>query len=536
MTDRLAMPGFRPLRRLFAGALLLVMFVMACSAPEPARVTPDSTFPPSLQTADVTPTPSVPLPTPTPQRDQTVPGPTSTPLTSIPADTPRTLTVTPAASPVLTATVTPTPSSQPTRTPTPTATPETFSGENFTLVIPAEWEFRRSPVDDTESPTYALQGRGLFAQLGLLAGEHLEYQTPEVYARLFVNSYNDLEGEVTEGPRTVGSDTLAHTVRLISEEGTRVDFVVIGFGGIDVLRLFVWGDADAFDQRTDAVEALIAGLTIDGGTDPKPPAADYEQSFTTLNNLAYALYMNDDHTIFVQADAPLFGIGNIQAHYSRASETIARTLGFPVLHHPDVYIVREAEMSRYAAEQGLPAPIFTAGLRSEDGTFVGPTSFSDSTIAAVLTHELAHDVIDTIDPLGALSVWLNEGFAGYAGLTASAAVSGMTTPEFLRGRLRAIEAALEEDTLLTLEELRDWKWTTQTPGDEVTTVYAQSWAFIKYIGDTHGNDAVRDLLWNTSAGATFEAAMTIATGQQHPNETVWAPFIDSLPALVATNS
>ncbi|MDA1095856.1 MAG: peptidase MA family metallohydrolase, partial [Chloroflexi bacterium] len=407
-------------------------------------------------------------------------------------------------------------------------------GGHFTIAIPSPWLATSSQPDSLSSGReYKAVGEPLWLEIQVRDGQRLRYQTPEVVAQNAVAVWRDKKTLVAHGPRLSASG-IGYQVTAISEEGSRVDSISYFFAGPDIVSVYVWGEADVFRLREDSIDALFANLIAEVAPIAALPDGAYITSFATIADLAYAVYSNPAHTMYVQGDAPLFDLGSIQGYYARAADTVNGAIGFPVLRHPDVYIVREAEMSRYAMEHGLSRPGWVAGLRSADGIFVGPQSFAAPTIASVLTHELAHDVIDTVDPLHRIPIWLNEGLAEHAGIRAGRATDDGGFDDPAAHHLSTLRVALDEGTLFSFSGLRDWEWTLSSTEQEVSMGYAQSWAFIGYLAMTHGDASIAELVWRAAMGDGVDASIEAATG--HQAEEVYAGFIAWLPGILSIPS
>ncbi|HWO93956.1 MAG TPA: peptidase MA family metallohydrolase [Dehalococcoidia bacterium] len=228
-----------------------------------------------------------------------------------------------------------------------------------------------------------------------------------------------------------------------------------------------------------------------------PTARSEEQSVVyTDTRFEWAQQSEANLTIYSYGNtdaAALLSAG--RAALDRTSSLLATPVSFPV--KVVAYASRE-DMA--AALQNRSATfgelVVTLGVRVSSDTVI---VLNDEGAVATLQHELAHVVTKQAGEgtLGGLPAWLDEGTAVYA----------QDNVDF--GYLTAYENAVESDSLLSLRAMSS---PTGNP-ENVNLFYGQSYAFVRYLVDTYGEERFAQLFATFKAGARVDEALQDVYGK-----------------------
>lgn len=192
--------------------------------------------------------------------------------------------------------------------------------------------------------------------------------------------------------------------------------------------------------------------------------------------------------------------GRLLAHAEDAVPRLAEDLGVPAGRMIDVFVAPDREAFR-EIQPGHPPDwadgtawphrgvIYLHAPRARSGTATA--------LEQVLDHEIVHVLLGRAFGPRAVPRWLQEGMAQ------------LLAREYTAQTTDALAMGLLGDSLIPLADLASG-----FPADPVRAhlAYAQSADLVAFVRNTWGEDAVRTLVRELSAGKTFDAAIVAATG------------------------
>ena len=155
--------------------------------------------------------------------------------------------------------------------------------------------------------------------------------------------------------------------------------------------------------------------------------------------------------------------------------------------------------------------IITAGVRVSSDTVLVLGNISFTT----LRHELTHVVTAVAGegPIGKLPAWLDEGTAVY----------GQGDPE---GFGDAVQRAIDRGNVLSVRSITSY----QGDPNKVNLFYGESWALVKFLNDTYGQEKFAQLFAEIKSGKTTDAALEAAYGfDQDGLENEWRASVGLPP-------
>lgn len=238
---------------------------------------------------------------------------------------------------------------------------------------------------------------------------------------------------------------------------------------------------------------------------------DERYDFQSLSNERVSLYWYRGGDNFGQK---LFDQANV------ALDRLENTVGVTVEKQVSIFIYGSHEDLLNAIAVG--AQEWTGGQAfGEFGVVVlGITPDNLSWGLKATIHELTHLVIKqaTDNPYGDLPRWLDEGLAVYN-----------EDPDRLDSQFRvSFDAAVRANALMSLQTL-----SSSFPADpqEANLAYGESGAVVKFIIDTYGSDAMKQLLQIFSEGELYDKALMQALGvDMHGLDNAWRESL-GLPPL-----
>jgi len=177
---------------------------------------------------------------------------------------------------------------------------------------------------------------------------------------------------------------------------------------------------------------------------------------------------------------------------AQASDLLNAKVEFPV----NVRIYDSVDDMRPALQrrsESYESQIITAGVRVSSDTVLvlGNVSFS------TLRHELTHVVTAVAGegPIGKLPAWLDEGTAVY----------GQGDPE---GFGDAVQRAVDRGNVLSVRSITSY----QGDPDKVNLFYGESWALVKFLIDTYGQEKFAQLFAEIKSGKSTDGALEAVYG------------------------
>lgn len=461
------------------------------------------------------------------------PSPTSRPATPEPTFTAlvAATAIPTAVMPASTSTATPTPPPTATASPTPspTATPVVMSSDHFSLIAPAAWRQDGVPQGRDEVARFSLVGGSLSAALYAERGGRFSYYNTEVAARAVQDGRFSRDTGKTLAPATFGTLSGYEMESRRADSPATADYAFVTFAGRDLVYVLVWGSAAALEGNRAAVRQLLGGLAVQPPAPPPTADREYQQSFVNVENHPYALYKGASHTIYLDTVVPL-PVSQVLQVYGLAVQTIRSSLGLETLRHPDVYILSQEELIRYHRATGGGKSAFLGGFRDDTGIYIGPPNVASDKLAGTLAHELAHEVVDTMDPRRHIPPWLNEGLAEFVEISMEQAVL-QQEPTGVASHKYILRDALERGTLLSRAGLEAWGWASSPDVYVVAQGYAQGWAFTTLFAESYGTDGLSRLVFRLAAGEGLKAAAAAVTGR--PFDGLWSAYQARLKELAA---
>jgi hypothetical protein len=130
--------------------------------------------------------------------------------------------------------------------------------------------------------------------------------------------------------------------------------------------------------------------------------------------------------------------------------------------------------------------------------FPSPSTWGEANIHRYedLWHVMPHEFVHLVLRRHGVPMWLDEGSAVYE--------SG----QWNKGYHRLLQEAMENDELLSLQELEDFS----TFLHNGALSYAESYSGVAYIKSAYGEEGFRKLLRGVASSMRFEEAIRVATG------------------------
>ena len=197
----------------------------------------------------------------------------------------------------------------------------------------------------------------------------------------------------------------------------------------------------------------------------------------------------------IRYTAPLKGAAeDLAATFPAVEAELADLFGWHLSQRPTVMLIQNGEIFRRLADH----PLITAFAVPSENLIVldyGKLAGRPVHFRSVLKHEVVHLFLHVNHSGGALPKWLEEGVAQWASEGVAELIE-QPQPSLL-------EDAILSGDLIPLSALRD---RFPTDSRKLLLAYEQSRRVVSYIAETHGRDALIEILADIQRGSDVDAA------------------------------
>ena len=224
----------------------------------------------------------------------------------------------------------------------------------------------------------------------------------------------------------------------------------------------------------------------------------------------------DNFVIYYSELIPTALVVDLQDHLSQAAQIIDRQIQAETKQIPDIYLMgNRSIMSKVSTFTGIDLGFedgYYANFGERPGIFI-MTDLMATEVRRLLTHEYAHHVFDGLSRSQTIPAWLTEGLAEYYEFYVAESSPRPHASE-LREYATAdlAQAAAQEGGLFTLEELASQSDWNSRAGDGVSLQYAQAYMTIRFLTETYGPLAGKDLVVQIGDGLDISDALVAVTG------------------------
>ena len=208
---------------------------------------------------------------------------------------------------------------------------------------------------------------------------------------------------------------------------------------------------------------------------------------------------------------------DLQEHLSDTALLLERRIQTEMSTIPDIYLAGNHEL------MGQVSTVTGIDLGFEDGYYITGgqlpgifmrTDLLGTEVRRLLTHEYIHHVFDSLANDQTLPAWLTEGLSKYYEF--DTALSG-SRPD--ASQLRQFtssdlaRAAAQTGALFSLATLESQtEWNARTDSDELALQYAEAYMAVRYLIETYGLLAGKDLVETIGLGVGLSVSLKTVTG------------------------
>jgi hypothetical protein len=221
--------------------------------------------------------------------------------------------------------------------------------------------------------------------------------------------------------------------------------------------------------------------------------------------------------IFYSDLVPTALVADLQEHLSNTASLLERRIESDIGSVPDVYLAGNREL------MSLVGTVTGINLGFEDGYYITGgqlpgifmrTDLQGTEVRRLLTHEYIHHVFDGLANDQVLPAWLTEGLSKYYEFD-----TALLGPRPDATRLRQLSsadlarAAAESGSLFSLASLdSQTTWNSRTDQEELALQYAQAYMAVRFLIDTYGPLAGKDVVDVIGLGTGVSDALETVTG------------------------